>query len=151
MIYNDYSDQQVGIQRIDPSGQTLSAITNAGVVEIKGFELEATWRAAERVTLASGLQWFAEAAGTYRSERYMDEANLSTLAAYTLLDLRAGISGDCWSATLFVNNATDDDSIRSAQRFVDVGRPEGGFAPGRAAIAYLPTPRVYGLRADFKF
>jgi len=209
VFYNDYTDQQVGIQRIDPSGQTLSAITNAGVVEIKGFELEATWRATEHVTLSggyaftdaqydefvigvaataqqrveagnltgdfsgrdvqktpkhslnasleyrstlgNGLQWFGEASGTYRSERYMDEANLSTLAAYTLLDLRAGLSGDRWSATVFVNNVTDDDTIRSAQRFVDVGRPEGGFAPGRAAIAYLPTPRVYGLRADFKF
>ncbi len=209
VFYNDYTDQQVGVQRVDPSGATLSAIANAGNVEIKGFEIETSWRATEHVTVSgsyawtdaqytdfvigpratalqraeagnatgdfagknvqrtpehalnasieyrgsldSGLGWFTEVAGSYRSERFVDEANLSAMPAYSLLDLRAGLVGERWSATLFVNNALDDDNIKNAQRFVDVGRPEGGFAPGRAMIAYLPLPRVYGLRADFRF
>jgi iron complex outermembrane recepter protein len=208
-FYNDYTDQQVGVQRVDPSGQTLSAIANAGNVEIKGFEIETSWRATEHVTVAgsyawtdaeytefvigeratalqraeagnatgdfagkavqrtpehalnasveyrgsldSGLGWFTELAGSYRSKRFVDEANLSTMPAYSLVDLRAGLVGERWSATLFVNNVLDDDRIKNAQRFVDVGRPEGGFAPGRAILAYLPLPRVYGLRADFRF
>ena len=81
----------------------------------------------------------------------MDEANLSTLPAYSLFDLRAGLTGDWWSVTAYVNNVFDDDKIKNAQRFVDVGRPEGGFAPGRAYLAYLPLPRVFGARAEFRF
>ncbi len=208
-FYNDYTDQQVGIQRVDPSGQTLSAIANAGKVEIMGFELETSWRATDHVTIGgsyawtdaeykefvigtgatalqraeagnltgdfagrevqktpmhalnasieyrgsldNGVNWFTEAAGSHRSKRFVDEANLASLPAFSLLDLRAGLVTERWSATLFVNNVFDDDKIKSAQRFVDVGRPEGGFAPGRAYLAYLPLPRIYGLRADIRF
>jgi len=209
---NDYTDQQVGVQRVDPSGQTLSAIANAGKVEIKGLELEANFRATQQITvsgsyawtdatydefiigslaapatslqraeagniigdfsgkevqktpehalnlaleyrdrLAGGTQWFAEAAASYRSERFLDEANLSTLPAHSLVDLRAGLIGERWSLTAYVNNVLDDDKIKNAQRYVDVGRPEGGFAPGRSYIAYLPMPRVVGLRADYSW
>ena len=70
---NDYTDQQVGIQRIDPSGQTLSAITNAGVVEIKGFELEATWRATEHVT-SGGYAFTRRAVRRVRDRRGGDRA-----------------------------------------------------------------------------
>ena len=48
------------------------------------------------------------------------------------------------------NNATNDDTIRMAQRNVDPGNPEG-FAPGRSVIAYLPEPRVAGLRVVVNF
>lgn len=39
----------------------------------------------------------------------------------------------------------DDDRVRTAQRNVDLGRPDG-FAPGRGFNAYLPQPRRLGLR-----
>ena len=209
-FYNDYTDQQVGIQRVDPlTGVTLSAIANAGKVEIKGLEVEAVWRATQQITVSGsyswtdatynefvigtgasalqraesgnatgdfsgatvqktpknalnasieyrdqfdgGMQWFTEANASYRSERFLDEANLSTLPSYSLVDLRAGLAGQNWSLTAYVNNLFDDDKIKSAQRFVDVGRTEGNGAPGRAYIAYLPTPRVIGLRTEFRF
>ena len=207
---NDYTDQQVGIQRVDPlTGVTLSAIANAGKVEIKGLEFEAVWRATQEITLsgsyawtdanyeefvigtgasalqraesgnatgdfsgstvqktpknalnasveyrdqlAGGTQWFTELNASYRSERFLDEANLSTLPSYSLVDLRAGLAGGNWSITAYVTNLFDDDKIKSAQRFVDVGRTEGGGAPGRAYLAYLPMPRVFGLRTELKF
>ncbi len=209
-FYNDYTDQQVGIQRVDPlTGVTLSAIANAGKVEIKGLELEAIWRATQQITVsgsyswtdatykefeigtgasalqraesgnatgdfsgsdvqktptnalnasieyrdrfAGGTQWFAQLDASYRSERFLDEANLSTLPAYSLADLRAGIAGESWSVTAYVNNLLDDDKIKSAQRFVDVGRTEGTGAPGRAYLAYLPMPRVFGIRTEVRF
>lgn len=209
-FFNDYTDQQVGIQRIDDqTGQTLSAIANAGAVEIKGLEVEAVWRATQnlsvsafyaltdgdytefvigplatalqrveagnttgdfsgrtvqktskhsanlgvdyRDTFANGLKWFAEANASYRSERFLDEANLQTMPAHTLVDLRAGVTGERWALTAFVNNVFDDDKIKNAARFVDVGRTEGFGAPGRAVLAYLPLPRVVGVRLELTF
>jgi hypothetical protein len=46
-----------------------------------------------RDQLAGGTQWFTELNASYRSERFLDEANLSTLPSYTLVDLRAGFAG----------------------------------------------------------
>ncbi|MEZ5458912.1 MAG: TonB-dependent receptor [Steroidobacteraceae bacterium] len=209
-FFNDYTDQQVGIQRIDDqTGQTLSAIANAGAVEIKGLEVEAVWRATQQLSvnafyaltdgdytefvigplatalqrveagnvtgdfsgnavqktakhafnvgidyrdaLSNGMKWFAEGNVSYRSERFLDEANLQTMPSYALVDLRAGLSGERWALTAFVNNVFDDDKIKNAARFVDVGRTEGFGAPGRAVLAYLPLPRVVGLRLELTF
>ena len=94
--------------------------------------------------------WFVEAAARYQSRRFVDEANLSWMPSHTLVDLTAGIEWDRVALTAFVRNATDDDTIQSAQRQVDPGRPEG-FAPGRAIVAYLPDPRTYGVHLRVYF
>jgi len=94
--------------------------------------------------------WFVELNGLYRSKRYLSEANLAWMPSYTLFDLNAGLEFDRLSVIGFISNLTDDDTIRTAQRNVDPGRPEG-FAPGRAAIAYLPEPRVAGVRLIYRF
>ena len=98
----------------------------------------------------TGNQWFVELTGMYRSRRYVDDANLSWTPSYTMFDLRAGIDFERFTLMAFVDNVTDDDTIRSAQRNIDPGRPEG-FAPGRAIIAYLPEPRVAGVRLIYRF
>ncbi len=95
-------------------------------------------------------RWFVEAASRYQSKRFVDEANLSWMPEHTLVDLTAGVELGDLALTAFVLNATDDDTIRSAQRQVDLGNPEG-FAPGRAIVAYLPEPRTFGVRAAYQF
>ena len=232
IFYNDYTDQQIGIQRNQPStGGTVVAVsgtTNAGSVEAKGFEVAADWAPLDRVTLSlaytytdatfknyvqgppsadaapedfaacgvppgqvstpqflaeagnacadfsgnrvaknpkhafnfgalyrapfggNGNSWFVELNSQYRSKRYVDEANLSWMPSYTNLDVRAGVDFGRYSVIGFINNLTDDDTIRSAQRNIDPGNPEG-FAPGRAIIGYLPEPRVAGVRLIYRF
>ena len=104
-----------------------------------------------RAPLGRGTNtWFVELAGQYRSKRYLDESNISWMPSYANFDLRAGLEFERFTVIGFVNNLTDDDTIRSAQRNIDPGRPEG-FAPGRAVIAYLPDPRVVGLRVIYQF
>lgn len=98
----------------------------------------------------SGNSWFVEFRGQYRSKRYVSEANLAWMPSYTNIDVQAGLEFERLAVIGFVTNATDDDTIRSAQRNVDPGRPEG-FAPGRALIAYLPEPRVAGVRVIYRF
>jgi outer membrane receptor for ferrienterochelin and colicin len=108
--------------------------------------LAALWRQ----TMANGHDVFAEVSAAYRSKRFTDESNLASLPAYTTVDLKFGYETPRFAATLFVTNVTDDDKIKSAQRNVDFGNPEG-FAPGRAFIAYLPQPRTYGVRLSAHF
>jgi iron complex outermembrane recepter protein len=230
VYYNDYTDQQIGVQRNQQgSGGSIVAVpglVNAGEVETKGFELDADWYLDNGLSLflsyaytdatyktyvqgppagateedfsacgvpdgqtsspqvraesgnvcadfsgravpknpehalnlnafysrpfgTDGHEWFIDAAARYRSKRYVDEANLSWTPAYTIFDLTAGVELDRLTITAFVRNLTDDDTIRSAQRQVDPGNPEG-FAPGRAIVAYLPEPRTFGVRAAIK-
>jgi len=98
----------------------------------------------------SNNTWFVELNGLYRSKRYLSEANLAWMPSYTNFDLHAGLEFDRFSVIGYITNLTDDDTIQTAQRNVDPGRPEG-FAPGRAAIAYLPEPRVAGIRFIYRF
>lgn len=230
-FFNDYTDQQIGIQRNQPgAGGTVVAvpgIVNAAAVESRGFEITASWLPIRRLNLSAayaytdatfknyvqgpaptagpdafavcgvpegqtsspqlrteagnvcadfsgnrvaknpkhafnfgvlyraplggrGDTWFIELNGQYRSKRYLDEANLSWMPSYTNLDMQVGLEFDRFSIIGFVTNLTDDDTIRSAQRNVDPGRPEG-FAPGRAVVAYLPDPRVAGVRVIYRF
>jgi len=230
VYYNDYTDQQIGVQRNQPgSGGSIVAVpglVNAGAVETQGFELDADWFLDNGLFLSlsyantnatfetyvqgpppgstaaafaacgvpdgqtsspqvraeagnicadfsgravpkspehalnlnafynrafgnSGHEWFIDGAARYRSKRFVDEANLSWMPDYTIFDLTAGVELDRVTLTAFVRNLTDDDTIRSAQRQVDPGNPEG-FAPGRAIVAYLPEPRTFGVRAAFK-
>ena len=97
---------------------------------------------------ASDNEWFVELLARYRSKRFVDEANLSWMPAYTIVDLYAGLQFERASITAFVRNLTDDDTIQMAQRQVDPGNPEG-FAPGRGIVAYLPEPRTLGVRVAF--
>lgn len=231
LFFNDYTDQQIGIQRNQPSGGgtivAVPGITNAAAVESRGFEIAASWSPTYRLNLGMGYAytdatfknyvqgpsplaepeafevcgvpagqvsspqlrteagnacadfsgnrvaknpkhaltfgalyraplgqgantWSIELNGQYRSKRYVDEANLSWMPSYTNYDLRAGFEFERFTIMGFIDNLTDDDTIRSAQRNVDPGRPEG-FAPGRAVIAYLPEPRVAGVRLIYQF
>jgi len=231
VFYNDYTDQQIGVQRNQPgAGGTVVAvpgIVNAASVGSKGFELLGDWVLTSGIRLSfayaytdasfedyvqgpaptadpdafaacgvpagqassaqtraeagnacadfsgnavaknpehafnigalyrglvgnRGTSWFIELNSQYRSRRFVDEANLSWMPNYTNLDLQAGLEFEDFSVIAFVTNATNDDTIRMAQRNVDPGNPEG-FAPGRSIIAYLPEPRVAGVRVVFDF
>ena len=97
----------------------------------------------------SNNKWFVELSAQYRSKRFIDESNLAYMPAYTNVELIAGLEFERVKWTAFVHNLTDDDTVRVSQRNVDPGRPEG-FAPGRAYTAYLPTPRVFGVRMNLK-
>jgi len=229
-FWNDYTDQQIGIQQVDPqTGFAGPRIVNAGEVRVAGAELGADWRLADGMSVSLGYAFtdavfrdfvmgpaapsldlpaedyaavfqacgvpvgqtsspifraeagnacadfsgnqvgrsprhslngslllrrplldgsqhgFAQLSSTVRSRRYTDESNLVWLPGYTVSDLQVGIENSRWTLTAWVSNLFDDDRIRTAQRNVDLGRPDG-FAPGRGFNAYLPQPRQAGLR-----
>lgn len=230
VYFNDYTDQQIGVQRnvAGNSGVIVATagIINAGAVEAKGFELDASFQLNDRFNLSLGYaytdsvfkeyiggprpgssasafeacgvpngqtssdqtradagnvcadfsgnsvakspknsvnaaayyeaplgtgdnKWFVELSAQYRSKRFTDESNLTFMEAYTNVEMIAGLEFDRVTWTAFVHNLTDDDTIRVSQRNVDPGNPEG-FVPGRGFTAYLPTPRVIGIRMNLK-
>ncbi|MBT8422411.1 MAG: TonB-dependent receptor, partial [Gammaproteobacteria bacterium] len=103
----------------------------------------------------TGLEWFGGLTTIYRAERFMDEFNIKELDSYWLTDARAGLIGDNWELTFFVDNVFDDDTVKSG---VDFGSQvntvkQGYFPPGPTdgVVVSLPDPRVVGARLNFTF
>jgi len=103
-----------------------------------------------------GLSGLLEADVQWEDARFIDEFNDRTLDAYSILNLRAGVQGDSWDALIYVNNALDDDTIKSwsagtgvvstAERF---DQNLAIFPPDGFSIA--PPPRQWGVRANLRF
>jgi len=103
----------------------------------------------------SGLDWYGDVSLIYRDSRYMDELNVKELRSYWLTDVRAGVISDNWELIAFIDNVFDDDTVKTGVDFgsqVD-GVRQGYFppAPTDGVVVSLPDPRVYGVRATFKF
>jgi len=104
--------------------------------------------------LANGMGWFANLSGRYQGERQADAANLVTLDDYWIFDAQLGITGENWSVIGYVENLADDDTVQYAQEFID--QKAGlclacGFTFPVAYYAYLPPPRVFGIRTKIDF
>jgi outer membrane receptor protein involved in Fe transport len=127
--------------------------------------------------LGNDMSWFADLDTSYAGKRYIEDDNTIYLEPYTTVDLRFGVGTDRWEALLFVNNATDDDKIRSAgsgpanalatirlaQTIGAVGalvpanlrNPFGASPVGlripTQVFANMPDPRTVGFRVNYKF
>jgi len=101
------------------------------------------------------LNWFIDTNAIYNDERWIEENNIKTLDSYWLFDFRVGLTSDTWEVVLFVDNAFDDDTIKSG---TDTGSQigtfkQGLFPPGPVDgfVISMPDPRVVGIRAKFAF
>lgn len=103
-----------------------------------------------RRPVSSTLEGFIETSSQFRSKRFLDETNLSTLDSYWLFGVRAGVDSENWSLWAFADNLFDNETIQTAQKFVDYANPDG-FAPSRGVLAYLPEPRTIGVRGEVRF
>ncbi|KXI30473.1 TonB-dependent receptor [Paraglaciecola hydrolytica] len=105
-----------------------------------------------RYTFALGeLHSFVELFGQYRSERYVDRGGFAQLPAYWEWDLSAGLQGESWTVTAYVENLLDDDKIKSAIGYVDYGFfPDGQAVPFTVGTT-LPQGRTAGVRLSFEF
>jgi outer membrane receptor protein involved in Fe transport len=102
-----------------------------------------------------GLEWLVEGDTTYQSERLVDQSNARMLKAYSLTNLRVGVTADQWELIGYVDNLFDDDTIRSADvKTGDVDRVL--FTPPlttstQAVLVTLPDPRRFGVRLNYRF
>jgi iron complex outermembrane recepter protein len=92
----------------------------------------------------SGVDGFAAASVSYlgeRTGRFRPVAQRYIFPAFTQLDLRAGVRSDAWTATVFVNNVTDE----RGQLYGGLGEnvPLGAFT--------FIQPRTFGLSLGRSF
>jgi outer membrane receptor protein involved in Fe transport len=128
----------------------------------------------------SGKSWFVDLDTNWIDERFAEDDNTILLDSYLLANLRFGLESEQWTAILYIDNLTDDDTIKSGGTgpgnvFADVraatvtggasalltaqGAPAnlrsslGAFGLGipTGVFANLPAPRLVGLRFNYKF
>jgi outer membrane receptor protein involved in Fe transport len=132
------------------SGNLLGDFSGNTVARVPRHALRLALETGGALPGSASLRWNGTVAAQWRSRRYIDESNLAWMPAYGLVDLRAGLSGERWTVTAYVDNLLDDDRIQSAIRFIDLGTTEN-FAPQRDYLAFLPRPRTAGVRVTFDF
>jgi outer membrane receptor protein involved in Fe transport len=118
-----------------------------------------------KVTAAANLRWKhpvtdtvsltgtleADYVGTRTDAPYGETITLENinqylihLPSYTLTNLRFGVSGSAWSASLFVNNLTNKEALLDPQPQIDLQM--------NAFVRYLVNrPRTAGLDVTYKF
>ena len=133
------------------SGNLTGDFSGKDVPRNSRHSLNAALQFATALSIIEGSRFVGELSAAYRSRRFTDETNLAVLPAYTTADLRLGLEASQWGASLYVKNLLNDDTIRNAQRFVDIGAVDASFVPVRAYLAYLPSERQVGLRLDYRF
>ncbi|RYE01389.1 MAG: TonB-dependent receptor [Sphingobacteriales bacterium] len=116
--------------------------------------------------VTSELDFFARADASYNSPRYAQIYNLADTGSKYLVNLRMGVQGPNWKATLFVENLLDDRAASSVGRYVDQlnlnvpqytnANPAQNNAPGttnqeRAFQIALARKRQFGLTLEYDF
>ncbi len=107
------------------------------------------------------LGFFAKADVTYESERFAQVHNQVEAGAATLVSSRLGLRGDRWEVALYGRNLTDEDSVTTVTRwlqipyftFASLNVAPDGAATGtpRAFFGSLRRGRTYGLEFNYSF
>ena len=93
------------------------------------------------------LEGYARLDYQYRSKRYVEQINTDYLPAYSLVNFRAGVRADQWSAEFYVTNLLDEDSPAGAVRFFD-GRIAG---MSYNTSLRMRQPRTAGINLSYSF
>ncbi len=132
--------------------ESSNASAFGGNASVAGFTLPRTPKhsaagsAELEFPVGSGdLKVFARGDILYQSRRFAEIQNLIWAAAFTRINASIGIRSDIWTATLFVKNASNNDSSLNGFRYVD----PGNFR--RSAVDFLPRLRQYGATFAVNF
>lgn len=107
--------------------------------------------------LAGDMSWYVNAAGQYQDERALyDRVNTAYVDSFWNVDAQLGVQTEQWLVEIYATNLFDDDTVRWAQGYQDFrdgmyGGSFGGEPRDETVFAWLPPPRVIGLRASYKF
>jgi outer membrane receptor protein involved in Fe transport len=123
--------------------------------------------------LPSDLSFYIETDVQWTDKRYSDITNNFYTDEFWNADFRVGLQAETWEVLAYVDNVFDDDTVRSSGGGPGLGccfvlGSSLDFTPGlapedqqpRDAVmvdlplyrsAFLPPPRVFGLRANYRF
>ena len=122
-----------------------------GNQSVAGFTLPRTpkhaaaFSAAIDTPLVGSTRWTARADVVYQSRRYAEIQNMIWADPYTRVNLATGVRGKDWRISLWVKNATDDDTSLNGFRYLDP------VTFRRSAVDFLPRLRQIGLTGQVDF
>jgi iron complex outermembrane receptor protein len=94
--------------------------------------------------------WFARADVTYVGKRYDSIANLAYVPGQVRTNVRAGLHGESWDLTVWVENLFDDDTLE-ASRYNSDSAADPFFFQLVASEAVLPRKRQVGVTGTWRF
>lgn len=155
--YTDIRKDSGGIRAKDQAicGNVTGDCTGGEVAGIP--ENSATVLANWTAPLTGDIEWFVNAIGSYQDERAVyDRVNGALIDSRFTVDARLGIQSGAWSVQVYANNLFDDDTVQWGQGYQDFrdglyGGGTGGEPRDESVMAFLPPPRMVGLRATWKF
>jgi len=100
-----------------------------------------------------GVESFVRLDVNYQGKSFADESNLAYMAAYTLVNLRAGFEMGRYRVEAYARNLTDEDAWMTGARFSDFSSPfQAPLLSAKQGIAVSPLDkRDFGLRVNFSF
>jgi iron complex outermembrane receptor protein len=159
----------VAQQRATGIGKGVAICYNgSGLTVANQPPISGTLSPSYRASLGStGLMWNARADVRYESSVFIDQANVAKKPAVTTANLSLGLSDKMWSASMYVNNVTNNDTPINIAANLDYSITTNTLP----AVSTTPTattatsavnqqsnynvtpraPRTVGVRASVKF
>ncbi len=131
----------------DCSGAVIAGIPEDALTLIADF----------RMPISGGLELFVVANSQYQSERAIfDRVNTAYVDENWRVDAQIGLQTETWSVLLFAQNLLDDDTVLWGQGYQDFkdgmyGGSMGGEPRDESVMAFLPDPRLVGIRASWRY
>jgi len=101
---------------------------------------------------AAGWEWFTRGDLLYFGKYFVDESNLASAPAQTLLNARIGVKSDNLRLELFGYNLTDEDAYAAAARFSDFSIPGNlAFTDNQGVNVTPQRPRYFGVKLTMTF
>lgn len=94
-------------------------------------------------TFGSDKSYFLRADLVGQTEQFVSELNVAVIPSRTILNLRAGVSSESWSAEFWMKNVADEEYVSNAFYIVNPFQAE-----------YVPTwgnRRQYGVNVNYSF
>jgi len=162
--YTEYLAITRGVGQIAYVGNCISLVATgvsptqaACVTDYSGNELEGApdhvlvGSGTFRYPITDGLDWTHGADFEYQSDRYAKDNNQMVFGSYWLFNLRAGLVGDQWSAIAYIDNAFDDDTVKTGFADGDIPAFQSTNLFMDKATVTLPDRRQYGVRLSYRF
>jgi iron complex outermembrane receptor protein len=102
------------------------------------------------------LNAILEADVEYQDRRFVDEFNDREVAAFSIVNLRAGVETDAWDVLVYVNNAFDNDTVQSWSPGLGLVATAERTNPNLFAFpaegfSIAPAPRHWGVRLNIRY
>jgi hypothetical protein len=155
----------VGGESTDPNSAIARNPTSSKFcrIDYSGNDLERTpaqsyaaSMSIQRPFFETEYEYLFQVEGSWQDDRASDPENLVKLKDYAIMNMRLGLTSDQWEVLAYVDNVLDQDTFTTGGSGPDFGRQVSqlGFTAGFGTshfFATLPDPRVFGVRANYRF